>query len=155
MGVHDKIMVELLPYNTTTTRAQLSGTGMIDEFSEVRSYDNSGEVDSAKSYSTALTFPAVIRKSSDKAENRSWLGDLERTAMSFDVEMADLVLLGYVNATNDIPFKKGDKISELKDCDGTTLRSYDDLFVYEVQQEAAGLHFKQLRLVCNSKKAFG
>ena len=152
--VHKKIMVELLPYNPTTTRAQLSGTGMIDKFREVRSFDDSGTVESAKSYGTALEFPAVIRKSSDKAENKSWLGDLQRTAMAFDVEMADLVLLGYVDTTDDIPFKKGDKIASTKDYEGTTLRSYDDLFVIEVQQAAPRLHFGNLRLICDSKKAF-
>ncbi len=155
MGVHDKIMVELLPYNPTTTRAQLSGQGVIDKFREVRSYDDSGKVESAKQYGTALEFPAVIRKSSDKAENKNWLGDLQRTAMAFDVEMADLVLCGYVDKTSDLPFKKGDKINSLKDYAGTTLRSYDDLFVIEVQQAGARLHFGSLRLICDGRKAFG
>jgi len=155
MSVHDKIMVELLPYSPTTTRAALSGTGMIDKFHEVRSHESSGKVDSAKKYGTALEFPAVIRKISDKAENRSWIGDLQRTSMTFDVEMADLVLLGHVYTTDDMPFKAGDKIKALKDYEGTTLRSYDDLYVIEVKQEGARLHFGNLRLICNSKKAFG
>lgn len=154
MGVHDKIMIELLPYSPTKTREKMSGEGMSDIFHEVRSYDSSDEVKSAKSYGTAMEFPAVIRKSSDKAENKSWLGDLQRTAMTFDVEMADLLLLGYVSGTDDIPFNKGDQIKKTKDYAGATLRSYDDLFVIEVQQADAGLHFRRLTLICNSKKAF-
>ncbi len=161
-GIFERVTVELLPLDMDATRDELSGTGVDDDFREVRTYDDNKVVTSAKQYGTAITFPARIMKSSDRAELPSSLGDVESTRVRFEVDAVDLMQTGLITTTGSAPFKKGDRVSRLLDWQGFEMQSYPDLYVEEVQrvtgrtrQNVTAMAQRFIVLVCGSRGSLG
>ncbi len=161
-GVFERVTVELLPLDMEATRDMLSGTGVDDEFREVRSYDAAKVVTSAKQYAAAITFPARVLKERDRGELPSSLGDVEATRVRFEVDMVDLARQGLVTTTGSAPFKKGDRVSRLLDWQGFEMQVYPDLYVSEVQrvtgrarQNVTAMAQRYIVLVCGSRGSLG
>lgn len=163
-GTFERVTVELLPLDMEATRAMLSGTGVDDTFRETRSYDDDKVVTDAKQYGAAITFPARVLKNRDRGELASSLGDVESTAVRFEVDGVDLMQAGLITTTGSAPFKKGDRVARLLDWQGFEMQSYPDLYVTEVQrtsasggarQNAGAMAQRYFVLVCNSRGSIG
>lgn len=154
MGLHDRIVVRLAPYDAACTRAELSGEGMDDILRDVRAYSDDHVLKDAHTYAEEVEFPATMAARSQHAEERSHIGDLERTDITFTVELRDLMVAGLYDGTGPLPFKKADRVVAVKDWAGNVLREYDDLYVTEVANSDPRLHFAAVTLVCGSRNAF-
>ena len=154
---HKMIVVDLLPFDPDATREALAGEGVSDGFREVRNYEDGAEIKSAKAYGDAVTFPASIRKERDRAEELSQAGDTEPTRLLLAVAMRDLVVAGIIETTAEVPFKKGDRILDIKDHQDRVIQEWDAddgadwLYVKEVKMDDAATYFESIVLVCESR----
>ena len=150
-------MVDLIPFDPYATRDAISGTGVSDLYREIKSYEDGAEIKSAKAYGEPVAFPASIRKERDRAEELSQLGDTAPTRLLLAVAMRDLLVAGIIETTAEVPFKKGDRILQIKDHQDRVIQSWnagngaDWLYVKEVKMDDAATYFETIILVCESR----